>query len=584
MMRRYYIMCAMLAVMVLANCSEDEVALDGSSIEIAVNDAPFEWTRAEDVETRSKFLRNFGLGYSYDAVRGEYCNWKDIRCQVVSRHQCEVMQGQTGEMVLGTNTAMSVQVDSKFEYSFRDYVANVSLYLDEEADLGLYHGTKRKRQFFIEDGYQEKFYYTLDKRIALLNTYLSEAAVLSLFRSGRHNVLTTSFVNAVLHLSETDDSNIAAVDSFINVWGTHVITESWLGGKLRVDLMNELWRYKDEASLVEYTYEQFLTAVEEHQREGTTDAYRWLEDSRLNITAWGGDQSTLTDLLGEYHADGSHTFSLDGIKAWSESLRYDPVNELNSNVEMIDMRLIPIWIFVEAIDPHSALRVQAAVTQDAGMQQALLGNVNFFNAAFPIRYPQASSLWHDPQGTWQQVVRTDSNGEPMVVNIASVGRYVATVCHETINGVKFWVCYPVYEGRVNLACGLGVAEQNNEVYQVQWLNGKPTVIPNPMEAHDGMFYITDGAVGVRPAEGIRYEEGHPMAYMAYRGGVQPNGSYDISNLLPVMKQGDQFVITSPAKMDDIVGWTLTDEQDGHYTYTRNSNYYYIYNPNEMRYE
>ena len=39
----------------------------------------YNWVKAEDVETRELFRRNYGLGYSYNAVRGDYCNWKDIR-------------------------------------------------------------------------------------------------------------------------------------------------------------------------------------------------------------------------------------------------------------------------------------------------------------------------------------------------------------------------------------------------------------------------------------------------------------------------------------------------------------------------
>ena len=47
-------MYAMLAVIALAGCSEDELAHDGYPVETTIGDAPFQWTRAEDVETRSK--------------------------------------------------------------------------------------------------------------------------------------------------------------------------------------------------------------------------------------------------------------------------------------------------------------------------------------------------------------------------------------------------------------------------------------------------------------------------------------------------------------------------------------------------
>ena len=139
-----YIIC--LAVLLFAGCSDDGV-LDDSPVEPPAAD--FQWTRAEDVETHSKFLRNFGLGYSYDAVRGSYCDWHDIRCQVINRYFVEFVQRTTGDGLSHTSTARRSDINQTFEYSMRDYIANVHLDLKEEMDIGLYKKQKRKRQNFI---------------------------------------------------------------------------------------------------------------------------------------------------------------------------------------------------------------------------------------------------------------------------------------------------------------------------------------------------------------------------------------------------------------------------------------------------
>ena len=562
--------------MAIASCSDDvqEYTLpsplgEGSGGEV------FCWTRAEDVETHAKFLRNFGVGYSYDAVRGSYCDWKDIRCQVVNRYFVEQTQYNTGERYLHTNTTRMARLNQTFEYSLRDYVANVHLEFEEEYDLGLYNKQKRTRQNFIEDGVQETYYFLLEEKQILAERYLDYASMLANYRK-QPDMLTQSFRNAVNHLGETYDENIAAVDSFINVWGTHVIVHAELGGSLNVDLMNYSWRWSDDAKIDEWTTEQFLTKKKEKESHSTANEYEWMTQGRLNITAKGGDQSTLTNLLGEYKPDGSRTFSTDGISAWRYSLTYYADDEAASNVELVGMRVIPIWEFAEAVNHYQALRIKAAILQDAALQQELLGDWNFFDTSFPIRYASAACQYRNSSGNWKRYERTDADA--MVVNIESGGRYVATVCRERINDNDLWVCYPIYEGKVRLACGVGV-DNNQKAYDVKWVGGKVTVTPRD-DVAGVRFYITNGAVRVKPTEGVTYAESHTLPAVAMAGGVQPDGSYS-SAVFPVKKNAMIFYFEATADYDNAVGWL---HEAGTNVYQRNDNYTYIYNPNEIKYE
>ena len=142
----YFIMC-----MAFVSCS-DELLEESFSLMEEQEGTSFEWTRAEDKETRAQFLRNFGLGYSYDAVRGAFCDWKDIRCQILNRTYLQQYQDDTGEPVIHFDQSESSVISSHFEYSIRDYVANVTLNTKEKIDIGLYNKEKRKRQYFIENG------------------------------------------------------------------------------------------------------------------------------------------------------------------------------------------------------------------------------------------------------------------------------------------------------------------------------------------------------------------------------------------------------------------------------------------------
>jgi len=536
----------------------------------------FEWTKAQDVETRTKFLRNFGVGYSYNAVRGSFCDWTDIRCQVVNRQPLEEFQILSGETFCVTNVSQAVSTYSQFNYSKRDYVSAVHLETDEKIDIGLYNREKRSRQDFLEDGVEESFYYNLSEEIIMADTYIVPGSIIYFYKHNEEcdNFLTLSFVNAVKHVAASDPSNLAVVDSLINVYGTHVITAAWLGGKIRIDLSNYMWRYKDTAKEDEWTAEEFLDAVngKDESRTGK-DEYTWLEHGKLNIMAYGGDQSSLTGLLGEHAPDGTRSFSVEGISQWRRSLVFDPDNESRSNVEMVDMRLMPIWELASAVDEEAAERIKAAIQQDVAVQQSLLGEGNFFDTSFPIRYPSARAEYHTKDG-WERFERVDSPEQPMIVNIVSGGRYVASVCHETIGTQDLWVCYPIYEGKIKMPCGVGV-DSDGRAFMVQWIENSVTVLPTTSHDAADTFYITGGEIGVEPQEGISYAPSWALPYIELAGGVQPDGTYDSQPYL-VEREGANFVIRQNPLPKNLVGWA----QDG----SRFADYVYLYMPNELRYE
>ena len=601
-MKVLHLTSALLVVVLTLTACSDELTdeLTGASAG-QLSEQPFQWTRAQDVATHATFIRNFGVGYSYNAVKGEFCNWKDIRCQVVDRNYCDFLERTYGGKYYYYEPTSSVNHFSQFRWSQRDYVSQSHMSFREEVDLGFYNGTRQKEQYVVENGVEESFYYLLREEQLHYDLQLDYSSLLNSYRRGVESLLTSSFRDAVNHLMLADPEDIAVVDSFVNVWGTHVIVEAFLGAKLDIELSNYVWRYKDTGYDHELTAEEFLGECEKKEEERQKDGFTWIEHSKLTINAKGGDQSTLTGLLGDYQFDGKATFSTEGIEKWRKSIHYDPNNELASNIEMVDMRVVPIWWFIEYIDEDVADRVHAAIEQDVEMQRKLLGEKNFFSVKFPIRYPEATCQVQTQSGEWTTLTRRDSGDEPQVVNIVSGGRVVATVCKEPVienthiqndstdiwvtdTTKVLWVAYPVYEGVVNQLCGVGVDEQKR-VFDVQWLNGHRTL--KRRKAYNGddavatgkYFYINLGQVDTEADNSVSYAPASAMAYYELSGGIQYDGNYRATPL-PVTKEGADFIIrTDDPTLTNIVGFTYDADQ---HIYRRNSNYHYIYNPNEMR--
>lgn len=565
----------------LAACGDADNMLGDLAVELPQTAAPFQWTRAVDKETHAQFLRNFGVGYSYDAVRGKYCDWQDIRCQVLNRQELEARNKQ-GKVMLVSQMKSGFNSQQTVRYSQRDYVASMDLQTKQEIDLGLYKETKRTRQYALEDGLQDCFYYMVQDNILKGEQYITPAEVQNTinkewFAGKQTKLLTRSFQDAIEHLAwNYDATNYALVDSFINVWGTHVITRAFLGATMQLTLKNDMWRYHDNVSEQSFTSEQLLTAYRDRKSNRQKEEYHWTEQSSLYIECRGGEQSYMGTMIGEAKYDGTRDFDMSDVSKWRESVTFDPGNEAASNCEMIYMEVEPIWNFVPEQYPHVKRLLQAAILQDAALYQEMLGDRNFFSTKFPIRPTSASCQWRKETGTWQTHKRTDSTSEPMVVNVMSGGHYVATICHEKIGNQWLWVCYPIYEGKVKLACGFGVADDNS-TYDVLWINGAVKSTKRSEKAN-GTFYINDGAVGVTEQEGITYADATTLPYVELSGGVTVTGDYKAAGAYNVRKNGSAFELIAPTGLKDIVGFT----ESGNGRYLRNDNYVYIYNPNEVK--
>lgn len=570
------------------------------------NDVPqkaslFEWTRAADQSTRYAFLRNYGVGYSYNAVEGEYCNWNDIRCQIINRDVLERLEENMKLSLYGQIQYEAASQSSQYTYNQRDYVAGIHLNTKTAVDLGLYNKTKRQRQDVLEDGIQQSFYYSVERTITKGRQWLHDADILAYVGNGEYEYLfTESFRNAVKHMQQAiyeeqhDETYLTAmVDSFIQVYGTHVIVQATLGGKVRLDLKHTMWRYNDKVSEEQWSMEEILKAYSQRKENREDSIYQFIQNSSIYVTAYGGDQTYLKDFLGKTRYDGTREFSFAPLDNWQNSLRLDLNDEKNSNVELIDMDVRPIWDFIEVIDPDGEVadRVKAAITQNIGFQQGLLNTQYVFNTSFAVQYANPSVKIREQSGDYSIIrwndVKTDgtlvgSSAHPCV-HIVSGGQYVAIVCQEEIDGQLYTTVYPVYGGKANLLEGIAIKGQ--EAYALKWsyLQEKYVLTKMSRVPQTAIVYMNEGALSLTSQSELAYAESHPLLYLETTGGVQPDGTFKRGDVFVPTKKNREFVIsTFPANKnpEQLIGW---DWDAATQRAVRNSTYTYIYNPSEMDY-
>lgn len=609
LIRGYKLIISLVCLCFLSSCSDH--LLDEEGKESVSSTDLFEWTRSADKATHLSYLRNYGVGYSYNAVNGDYCNWKDIRCQIINRNVVERLKENNSIILYGQNEILTATQKSKLYYTQRDYVAGIHIDSEQAIDLGLYNNTKRTRQDILEDGLQENFYYSIERTLGMGSQWISDSEILAYVSNGEYPYLfTESFRNAVSHMQEAvyadkpDETRLVAmVDSFIQVYGTHVIVSATLGGKLRLDLSNDMWRFNDQMSEDQWSMEQILHSYEQRKESRRDSTYQYLEKSSIYITAYGGDQTLLTNLLGKTTYEGSRTFSMAPIEKWQSSLKFDLNDEKESNVELINMQVKPIWSFVEALDPDGELteRIREVTCDDISREQAQLNSKLFFNTSFPTHFsnPQVKVRNHTGGYTtlsWEQIkgkvqsTQADNTWEAkhpsLCVNIVSGGKMVATVCHERIEGEAYWVAYPIYDGKMKQTVGIAINDSTQKAYKAVW-NGdkcKLTLLLKDEAPQTATFYINEGGISLKKDSELTYTEAHPMLYVESTGGVQPDGSFELGSILLPIKQGTQFILPSINKNAPDVQrliqwqWNETDKR-----YERTSSYTYLYNPTEMDY-
>ena len=544
------------------------------------------------------FLRNFGVGYGYNAVSGRYCNYDDIRCQVLNRRQLERAAVNMQEKLFFADYTTRSFFRDTVAYSDHDYVAIFNLDENSSINCVVYSQEQTIRQNILEDGLRQSFYYCADETQQVASQWISVASTKAAMQLGLdpQNLLTASFRDAVSHLGDTNDP--AAVDSFIRVYGTHVVVGAAVGGRLHIDLKNSMKRYSRRLQEEEFKSEDLLVAFKSRsENRQLSEQYAWVEDASINVTAYGGDQSALSQLVGPQRYDGSRRFDVASLSAWRSSITFVPDDEYASNAEMIDMEVVPIWEFVFDVDAAAKLRTR--ITSDAALARKLLGEKNFASWSFPLRHDEAKCQVAHRDGSWETVThRTGKRSDRHVVFVVSGGRYVAMQSYEYlsgpgISGRYFWTVYPVYGTEVKLYCGLAVSESDGTVYRLVMGNDgyvRPQVLTGAEQVGwDATVYLNAGQLSFTAQQGYDYAPATPMLYVEPTHGLNTDGTVDVSFALVAKPSGNEFEIEIPADGPQDIGeqWTLVftgynkDKQRMN-TYTRPADFAGNYNPREVR--
>ena len=576
--------CISLAVTVLAalglSACHDEYDLDiapPTGMEVS----PFTRAAQEDAMTLKDFRRSYGVGFSYDGIWGQPCNLRDAHCRVLDLEQVQACSDEYAFPLFSTTSTNESVIECTTSFSHSEYTQATTFQADVEAKLLVFNGSYAANISVVESGQANNFFCDVSYVAPAMEMELEDASITALLmEEGRTEMLTPNFRDAIDWIYKFRDSATitAIVDSFLVCYGSHVVISASVGGSIDIhmtmqhDSLTDIYTNKQLGKATVGEIFAKVSQSEEYEKE-----LNLLNSADCYITVKGGDLSTIPNEMMHFSFGERPNLSAF-VDKWLKSLNYAPNDYAHNNLEMTNMKVVPIWNFIPNEDVARLVRLRVEGTSEELVNEA--GYQNFTNTSFQL--PQSITCKMGGQST--------TFNQPAVVNVIASGRYVATICREQIDlpemGLKeLQVVYPIYNQQVNLSCGY--ATYGDKSYKIRWIGGKCEVerdTENTPSA-DGTIYMTYGVPGSVQYANIKYQPCHTVIGYEWPLAITQNGTIDSSKpYYLTYKSGIDFMLRTVGgqeqlgDLDGLPNWTLRNGR-----MVRDKNYYYYWNPNEVNY-
>lgn len=516
-------------------------------------------------EINQGFIRNYGVGYSYDGFNGEKCAFNSVMSQVINMEVLKKVEQDENEELLRIDYRHASYYNTASGYSLAEYVHSANFEGSGSTDLLIYKGTVMKAMSVLEMARKKAFYVTTEYIVPRGERFL-EVEKLKYYAKEYPNLLTHSFRKAVEKLAQ-NPSDVLAVDSFIVRFGSHIVLSSALGGKINlyVSASQESFDTKIQDSLFSSNTIPLFFKKMKSEGEGYnfTDVFN---TSETQLEVVGGKTSILNNaVLNPSFENVQLTPQL--LAEWESSIAYDEEDYTYNNVEMVDMEIYPIWELIS--DEEVAKYVQARAIGTASELCDLFGFQHFANTSFDASYSEVNCFMGGSLKSFK---------DPYVVNIISAGRYVATVVREWVPEIEpnqaVCVAYPIYNRSLDLTGGMCLYK--GKVYKVAWCYNRFD-IELLGEANADKFYLTSGMLDITQSKHAEYQPSHAVVGYEWPGSISIDGKIDNSNYYLTRKFLGNFYLAVGGGFTNLPNWhkqtSLPKDIDNYRTLINNNDPY-----------
>lgn len=328
-MNRLYILLLVIAGIGFPACSDD-LPLDETQQSPVNSDASKFWYSHMRTAAENRVMyRHHALGFSYRAVTGSKCNLGDVMCQVLNMDYIKE-NGLYGEEIRNevTDTISVIR-------GLTDYVHQVNWHSDMSANLILFQNSAAKDGFVIEKVDEETLIFnqviglSTRKRSVDLTGLLDEDGIPGEVTENPDEVLSENFRYALRKLEAASPNNYAVVDSFINIFGTHVVTGVSAGGSFDLSVRTSSRNVKtffQEREFKENSAKFFIKWESIESSQHSTIYKNIFNTAELKLTVKGGDASLFDGLVADPSYDNLQA-NMENYNNWISSIEKAGGNE-----------------------------------------------------------------------------------------------------------------------------------------------------------------------------------------------------------------------------------------------------------------
>ena len=426
---------------------------------------------ADIIETSNKI---YAVGYSYD-ITGEWASPNSVKVEIFDTKQL---------ITDGIESVNAAQVELSDYTVTGSTISEVSNKLTVKASVeGSYGGFKGEANasFDMETSESSTYeyastYFDVQKRRASLSKS-PQSLIFDYMTDDAYSAINGLPVETKRGKRNLYGNTREGFQRLISDFGTHVIVEAGLGGRLRRSLQvntSEITSAYDVKAFAKASYDGVVKAeasVDEHFKQSYKENAKHI---RLTMSVLGGDEALATKLGDE------KTFNAENYEAWKESVTKDNMALVNFSSES----LVPLYELVDreaegGEDRYKALKsymTDGSVAADFSTYKC--GTVTEFDV------PSFEDAKYN---------------ETLIKDIYLGGQWVGQVCNEYIPNInrdeRVTVVYPVVNNKARYNMGFFLGDnKGHKPARVSWSGTNVAV-----EAYEELDYGAATTVYLRGA-------------------------------------------------------------------------------------
>lgn len=445
-------------------------------------------TRSAGEAYSGSLLRSYGVGYGYDAF-GEYASYNSVRDQIISlpalrryeqeHHTAYIIDDHSPDLTT------SILEGNDSEMLLKSLSAEAGLGLD----VGFFQA-HAKVGYASSDLKQNCYSFcTIMNNIKMASRHIDPLTLIEIARKDE-TVLTEGFRYMVRKIGDAVRQNNMldaqeCTDDLFRIYGTHFIYHADLGGTLEFCSTFDRASLDSKTKLSAAAEATFLKTCGFKMEAGQENTYSQVQTRQSNsLFVRGGDVACTSEILNsetDVLADGV-------IDRWYKSIKVDFNDPKNSNVELINFKLYPVYQLVT--DPGAAEYIANMLGEQ----------IEYENSIFPKAYNRLYTAIPT-----SMLTKSLDSGERYVSTVNTGNQAIGEIVREefSLNGKRYQLAsfYPTIVGEVLRE---GFAANKDSLYLILWKDYQCTLKPIARIQDVTTIYNNDGDLAIEALPGQEY--------------------------------------------------------------------------------